>query len=227
MTLRRWLAIPLFGFLAGSLQGCNLPEDEGIQLGVPYRAQESFNYCGAASVLMWRPYDDPRAVISQASIFDWMSNSWPACGSNQLGLEAAVRHFTFSSGVDAYWDFAPDSAYEEVLSRQISSMDSGVPVIAVVNFDHTGVLNGGKWHAEGNYYVWDFVYFHDPAGLANDKILATAWMRQFCPGYWGSCDQILSSSASANWKFHIQAYSDRVVAAGGGMEPRGDWPPAY
>lgn len=226
MTLRKWLAVPLFGVVAGFLQGCNLPEDEGIELGVPYRAQENFNYCGAASVLMWRLYDAPNAVISQESIFNWMSNSYPACGSNQLGIEAAVQHFTFSGG-DAYWDFTPDSEYEEVLSRQISSMDSRVPVIAVVEFNHTGVLNGGKWHGEGNLYVWDFVYFHDPARSANQQFSATEWMRMFCPGFWGHCDQILSASASAAWSFNIQAYSDRVVAAGGGMEPRGDWPPAY
>jgi Papain-like cysteine protease AvrRpt2 len=226
MKRMRWLTIAPFGLLASFFLGCNLPQDQGIKLGVPFRSQVNFNYCAAASVLMWRLYDDPNAEISQESIFTWMSNSYPACGSNQLGVEAAVRHFTFS-GSDAYWDNVAETEYEGVLSRQISSIDSRVPVIAVVDFDHTGVVNGGKWHAEGNYNVWDFVYFHDPGSFANRQISATDWMHEFCPGYWGGCDQIISGAASSAWFFNLKTYSDRVVAAGGGIDPREDWPPAY
>jgi hypothetical protein len=206
------------------LAGCNLPQDQGIKIGVPFRLQDSFNHCGAASVLMWRAADGLEDV-SQQSIYDWMSNFYPACGSNQAGIEAAVRHFTLSGG-DAYWDHSDDTEYEAVLSRQISSIDSSVPVIAVVDFNHTGVLNGGKWHPEGNYNVWDFVYFHDPARGANRQYQATEWMRDwFCPAYWGSCDQVLSLSASGNWIFNLSAYGPRIVPAGGGFNPQGDWPP--
>ena len=209
--------------LASLLPGCNLPRDQGIKIGVPYRSQESFNHCGAASVLMWRA-SDGLSNISQQSIFDWMSSFYPACGSNQAGIEAAVRHFTVS-GSDAYWDHGDDTEYEAMISRQITSMDSRVAVITVVDYDHTGVLNGGKWHQEGSYHVWDFVYFHDPAVRGNWEHQATEWMRRFCPGYWGSCDQVLSFSASGAWINNLAAYGPRVVPAGGGMDPRGDWPP--
>lgn len=222
MKLKTLLSIPL---LASILTGCNLPKDQGIKIGVPYRSQENYNYCGAASVQMWRAKDGLTSV-SQATIFNWMSNYYPACGSNQLGIEAAVRNFTVS-GRDAYWDYAADTEFQDMISRQISSMDSRVPVIAVVDYDHTGVLNGGKWHQEGNYNVWDFVYFHDPALYSNVQYSATDWMHNFCPGYWGSCDQILSSSASAAWYYNLQNYGDDVEPGGGGVDPRDDWPPAY
>lgn len=222
MNLKLGLTVPL---IAGFLAGCGLPEDQGIKIGVPYRSQDNFNYCGAASVQMWRAADGLSAV-SQATIFNWMSSFYPACGSNQLGIEAAVRNFTVS-GSDAYWDYGPDTEFESIISRQISSMDSRVPVIAVVEYDHTGVLNGGKWHQEGGYNVWDFVYFHDPARWGDVQYSATDWMDTFCPGYWGSCDQILSASASAAWYYNQETYGDTVQPAGGGLDPRGDWPPAY
>lgn len=221
MTSRPVLTILL---LANLLVGCNLPRDQGIKIGVPFRFQDSFNHCGAASVLMWRAADDLQEV-SQQSIWDWMSSAYPACGSNQAGIEAAVRHFTVS-GSDAYWDHGDDTQYESMISRQITSMDNGVAVIAVVDFNHTGVLNGGKWHREGSYNIWDFVYFHDPARGSNRQYQATEWMRDwFCPAYWGSCDQILSISASGDWISNLALYGDKVVPAGGGFNPQGDWPP--
>jgi len=221
----KWSAVLTIPLFASLLTGCNLPKDKANKIGVPYRSQENFNYCAAASVQMWRAFDGLTAV-SQQAIFNWMSNYYPACGSNQLGVEAAVRNFT-SSGHDAFWDHGPDTDYEAMISRQITSMDSRVPVITVVNYDHTGVLNGGKWHQEGNFNVWDFVYFHDPALYSNVQYSATDWMREFCPGFWGSCDQILSYNASRAWQYNLQTYGSAVEPAGGGLDPRGDWPPAY
>ncbi len=223
--LMRLHTVLSFTLLASLLAGCNLPKNQGIKIGVPFRSQENFNYCGAASVQMWRAKDG-LSPLSQATIFTWMSNYYPACGSNQAGITAAVNNFTVSGG-DAYWDYAPDTEFQDMIARQISSMDSRVPVIAVVNYDHTGVLNGGKWHQEGNYNIWDFVYFHDPAAYSNVQYSATDWMRTFCPGYWGSCDQILSSSASITWAYNLQNHGTNLEPGGGGIDPRDDWPPVY
>lgn len=209
--MKKWLVVSLLLAVAG----CNLPKDAGFNLGVPFRHQVSYNYCGAASVLMWRLFDGLDDV-GQATIYNWMSSYSPYCGSNQAGIAAAVRYFTLTP--DAYWDFAEDTEFAEITARQITSMDARVPVIAVVDYDHTVVVNGGKWHEEGELNVWDFVYYHDPAQMygANFKATATDWQFMFCPGYWGTCDQIISGAAATFWGYNLQQYGDSVVAAGGG-----------
>lgn len=192
-----------------------------VDLGVPYQAQDPNSFdCGPASVLMWRLYDG-RSEISQQTIGDWMGGT--SCGVHQEDIAAAVNHFTNTS--DAAWDLAGDVEYEGFFSRQITSIDNGVPVIAILDGGlHAGVVNGGKWHenADGNYQ-WDYVYFHDPATVANDYYSAGFWQDVNCAG---ACQQIASFNASEAWAYNLDTYGDDVVVGGGGDGPGGD-PPAY
>lgn len=207
--------------LAACLLACILEPDLGEKLGVPYRAQESFNYCAAASVLMWRLYDG-LPEISQTSIYQYMQSSY--CASNQAAVRDAVNHFTNTH--DAVWDLDLSQHYDRLVSRQVTAFSAGLPVLPVVDYDHMGVLNGGKYHEDGPYEVWDFVYFHDPdpAVGANRKIFSSSWMDTFCPIYLSDCDQIVSSSAVQSWYSFYQSYAESVRLTGR-LSSHGSWPP--
>ena len=191
--------------------GACIPPDTGYMLGVPYRAQDRFNYCTPASVLMWRLYDG-LPEISQTTIFNWMGGQ--GC-TNQLRVRDAVNNFTATH--DVYWDNARSTEYRSMAARQATSIDQGIPVIVVVRFNHTGVLNGGKWHEDNVWDVWDFVYFHDPdpAYGANFRWVAGDWLDQFCPSNQTFCDQIISGSATAAWESNLQVYGGSVQVYGG------------
>lgn len=202
--------------IAGSLVSCGLPENQGIKIGVPYRAQEQFNYCAATCVQMWALYDGVSPTPSQGSIFNYMLNYSSGCGSNLLGVSDAVGQFTYTP--DAYVDLEVNldgTAYEDLSARAITSIESDSPAIVVVNGDHTVVLNGGKWHGEDTRDIWDFVYIHDPAfDLANWRREASDWLEMFCPGYETYCSQVVSSSATLGWSFNLVSYGPWVEIRG-------------
>src|SRR5947209_3000623 len=138
----------VLGLLSALLfSGCNLQPDVGSTLGVPYRSQEQFNYCTPASVLMWRRYDG-LPEVSQTTIFNWMGGTG---STNQIRVAQAVNAFTYTR--DAYWDNAPSSDYKSMAARQITAFSTGTPSIVVVRYDHTGVINGGQYHVQGQYKV--------------------------------------------------------------------------
>lgn len=221
---KRFSRLPSLGMLALVLvapllvraSSCSFfPEGAGVQLGVPYRAQDQLNYCAAAAVLMWRLYDG-RSEISQQSIFNWMGGV--GCTTPPV-VTSAVRNFTFTT--DAFWDKGGGANANEMAARQIASVNYGTPVLAVVDYNHTGIINGGKWHAEANANVWDFVYFHDPDprfGGANLQYSATNWFSRFCSAGQSFCDQIISASASAKWAEYLSDYGSTVRLAGGGRD---------
>lgn len=208
----------LLGLLV--LTGC-IPSGSPIKLGVPYRAQERYNYCTAASISMWRLYDG-LPERSQTYIFNWMGGQ--GC-TTQFAAADAVSFFT-NSGADAYWDNDSSANSDRMAARQITSIDAGIPVMVVVRYDHTGVLNGGKWHEMGASYVWDYVYFHDPDPRygANVYFAANHWLDQFCPSSQTSCDQIISAAATAAWWNNYLTYRSSVVTYG---ESRTEGPPVY
>jgi Peptidase_C39 like family len=211
------LSLFVMGSLALAAGGCGLVGGHpDVKLGVPYRGQDPNSFgCGPASVLMWRLYDG-LPEISQQTIGDWMGGT--SCGVSQQDIADAVNHFTLTS--DAYWDLAGDVEYEAFFSRQITSLDTGVPVIAILDGGlHAGVVNGGKWHVNANGdYQWDYVYFHDPATFANDYYSANLWQNVNCPAG-STCEQIASYGASAAWMSNLSTYGNDVVAGGGGIPP--------
>ena len=198
---------------------CTFGGPGGFKLFVPYVKQAQSNYCTAASVLMWRLYRGEGGV-SQTDIFNWEGGA--GC-TTILRVAQAVVYFT---GVDAYWDYDSDSAYYKLVSRQIASVAYGEPVIPVVRFNHTGVIDGGQWEQPSAYYVWDFVYFHDPdynVGGPDLYIGATDWLQYFCPAGAGRCDQVVSATAVAGWEQDLATYGPNVRVSGGGRSGGGPY----
>jgi len=208
--LRQWGWI----FLAVPLTACGaVGTTNDVKLGVPYVAQDPASFdCGPASVLMWRLYDG-RSRITQQEIGDYMGGT--SCGVTADAIARAVNYFTWTT--DAYVDLAGDIEYEKFLSRQITSIDNSVPVIALIHGGlHAGVVNGGKWHdLQSGYHQWDYVYFHDPLTVANDYYSGDAWKDTNCPPS-SACEQVVSVSASGAWSSNLSTYGSHVVLGGGG-----------
>jgi len=213
----------LFVVLIVPSLACNISRNPDVKLGVPYRAQAPSSFdCGPASVLMWRLYDG-LSEISQQTIANFMGGA--SCGVTSEAIRDAVNHFTYTH--DAFRDLVGDVEYEGFFSRQITSIDSRVPVIAIIDGGlHAGVVNGGKWHeTSGGGYQWDYVYFHDPLTRANDYYSADFWTDTNCPPG-STCEQIASFDAAGAWAYNLTTYGDDVVLGGGGGG-HGGGPPAY
>jgi hypothetical protein len=212
--MKRPGAIALIPVMLSILLGaCNIGSNPDTRLGVPYRAQDPNSFdCGPASVLMWRLYDG-YPEISQQTIGNYMGGT--SCGVSANQIAQAVNYFTGTH--DAYVDLAGDVEYREFLSRQVTSIDSRVPVIALIHGGlHAGVVNGGKWHDNtSGDHQWDYVYFHDPLTVANDYYSGDAWQDTNCPPG-GACQQVASYNASGAWSYNLNTYGDDVVMGGGG-----------
>jgi hypothetical protein len=208
------------------LGGCNLPKNTGIKIGVPYRAQELFqwDYCGPASVQMWLLYDG-RPFVSQSTIYNFMGGS--GSGVSPDALAQAVSRYTWTS--DAFVDYAggagdPETIRRKFFARQITAIDNDDPVMPIADGGyHTGILNGGKWSdsLDGSYRIWDFVYFHDPATFANDYYGAQRWTDYVCGGI-TACQQIISAHIVYAAEQNFANYGWTVYPRGGegpGGEP--------
>jgi len=202
----RWglAALLLCSFACGGLfQGTGAPT-----LGVPYRAQEQFNYCVPASIAMWRAYDGV-PEMSQTQI--WNALGGPPC----TGLDAAfgVRQFT-SSGIDAFLNTTSPSQRDEFFGRQMTSIDSRVPVMVIVSSfrNHVGIINGGSYYLTGSTerYTWNTVLFHDPGIGPDQEFDSAGWIAYTCDPSFGYCGQIISDGATFAWDFHVQAYGSSI-----------------
>jgi Peptidase_C39 like family len=207
---RHTLRLALLLLITPLLGACFIASHPSVDLHVPYRAQAAGSLdCGPASVLMWRLYDG-LPEISQQTIGAWMGGT--CSGVSQQALANAVGYFT--NTFDAYWDFVGDDEIPSFMSRQITSIDSRIPVIAIISFNHAGVVNGGKWHdAGGGFNEWDFVYFHDPSVRANDYYSGGLWIDSNCP-VGSPCEQIISYGASAAWAAHLAQFQSSVIVGG-------------
>ena len=204
--------------LSLALSGCNLSLYERYELGVPFEWQEQSDYCVPASVLMWRLFDGlPR--VSQSSIYNWLGGR--PC--NALDVPSAVNHFT--NTFDAYLDieFSPSSdERDQLVARQIVAEDRGTPVIAIVGpaRNHVGVIDGGKYKKQqGSYYVWEFLFFHDPARGEGLYYTSSDWMEEFCGGGFSHCGQILSNNAITGWTNYYATYRNSIFLYGGDGNP--------
>lgn len=200
------------------LMGCGgiLEQTPDYTMGVPYRAQEQYNYCVPASILMWRLYDG-LPEVSQTTIFNAIG------GAPCDGLDAAdgVALYT-TSGSDVYYDllYTPtEHERDQLIARQITSIDRAVPVIAVApRKNHVGVINGGKYIDMGTHVQWEFLYFHDPDSRigADRKYSGGDWLSAFCEVFDSRCAQVISGYASSGWQAHFDEFSDSVSVYGGG-----------
>lgn len=216
------VALGICAFLLLAATSCTIGpgQSDSVTLRVPYRQQEQWDYCGAASVLMWRLYNG-QSELPQNEIYTWMGGS----GSG-LYPDAIRDGASYYAGMsDAIVDRAaqdPVESQREFFARQISSIDSNTPVIAIVEVGfHAGVIDGGTWtrDAQTNLNVWNDVYFHDPRGFADRSYSSAQWMSHATGGY-NSLTQIVSNSATFNWQSNYDAYGDSMVdSSGGGMGP--------
>jgi hypothetical protein len=214
MIRRHGLSLLGLAMLGVAFSGCGLSPYERYELGVPYRPQDQFNYCVPASVLMWRLYDGLPSV-SQASIFNWIGG--PPCYPDDVPV--AVNHFT--NTFDTYLDIVDNPSgldVEQLVARQITAEDQGTPVIAIVGpqRNHVGVINGGKYKKQGQYYVWEFLFFHDPADGEGLEYSSSHWLQFFCDGGFPFCGQILSSAATTGWQNYHAYYKNWIMLYGGG-----------
>ena len=169
---------------------------------------------------MWRLYDR-LSEISQSSIASYIG--WTPTGVSVPAIVMGVNRFT--NTWDAYWDLPggtgdPDTIKGQFFSRQITSMDAKLPVIAILwGGVHAGVINGGKWHTDSytGLDVWDYVYFHDPdqySGGADRYRTAGTWT--------GQCtSQVLAGRVRDPGNANFYTYGYNV-----GIRGRTDWPPA-
>lgn len=221
-TRHSWLRTYLGCALLGStlLAGCGgtIPEDENVNLGIPYREQDQFNYCVPAAIQMWRLYDD-LPNVSQATIFNWLGGA--PCEPDEV--PDGVDHFTNTN--DAYLDLqnATVTQRKQMIARQVTSYNNSRPVIAVVypSRDHVGVINKGKYVDEGDYWTWDWIRLHNPDPFygANQYHGAQTWIETFCDIGFAYCAQIASSSATAGWSSNQSTYEPYLAIYGGGGPP--------
>jgi len=225
MTRIRWktLLVALVVMCGLMSMACGATSSGDVKLGVPYHAQAQGSLdCGPASVQMWTDYDYG-FYPSQQEIATWMGGT--CSGVSEDTLAAAVNQFTRTD--DAYWDFDAPSNVEAFMARQITSIDNYTPVIAIIDFKHAGVVNGGKWHQEGNWYQWDYTYFHDPEVRANDDYPSARWHLVNCPP--GQiCSQIISTIMTQGWVQNQNSYGDQIYdssgcGGGGGCTPENQY----
>ncbi|RMH17083.1 MAG: hypothetical protein D6696_16650 [Acidobacteria bacterium] len=197
---------------------CNIGSQQRFLLRVPYRAQERGSLdCGPASVLMWRLYDG-LSEISQSVISESMGGT--CFGTSEQKIADAVNEFTLTR--DAIWDLSSGIDPAGFMSRQITSIDTLTPVIAIINGGfHAGVVNGGIWsQLEPGLYQWDSVYFHDPDLGPNVVFSASAWIDASCaPGT--PCSQIISVSASGLAQFNLTTFGPAIRVRGSSGSPGG------
>ena len=179
-----------------------------FSLGVPWYQQQGPQYCGAASVQMWAGFD--RLFFTQSGIATTMGLD-PAHGVDRGAIQLGVNRFT-SSGSTAQLAYACCTGDFRAIfdSGEITSMNSRVPVLSIVNGGlHAGVVDGGEWHLndDGTLYVWDTVFFHDPEIRPDITFLASDW-----DNYTES--HIITPSALAAAQSNYSQYGGVVVERG-------------
>lgn len=195
--------------------GCGATNQNEVKLGVPFHTQalDSLD-CGPASVQMWAHYDRDSNIFSQEQIRNWMGGTSSGVSPEQIA--DAVDYFTYTN--DATWDFEGYNVYRDFFARQITSIDNYTPVIAIVDFNHAVIVNGGLWHDENidgeTYYLWDYTYFHDSLRRANLKFGSEAWINHNCPPS-QICSQIISQSAISAWGSNMAGVGGSVYESSG------------
>jgi hypothetical protein len=199
------------GAFALVLTSCFIWSRPAPELNVPFFSQkiDSFD-CGPATVQMWAGYDRGTANLpSQQQISQFMGGT--TFGTHPRKIADAVNFYTFAS--DARWDFAAAEFEEEsFFSRQITSINSRRPVIAIIDGGfHAVIVIGGTWHpTENGYRIWDYTHFHDPLVGPRIRWASATWIPSNCPPG-GACQQIVEWSAIAQSGSNLSAYGYSVL----------------
>ncbi len=175
-------------------------------------------------------HDDQPVGLDIASLPDPLrpSGTTDACGTFSYRIADGVSAFTVS-GSDAIWDADDYDNLGYFIARQITSIDTSIPALAIAGSFHAGVVDGGHHHeipGTGGMNAWDYVYFHDPLIGPDRYYDAGEWLNEMCSFSGDSCEQIISSSATGGWYNNYNLYGQAVVVGGGRERPGGD-PPSY
>lgn len=224
-TRRRSAWLAGFGLLLvlSAGVGCKITVGGGgsygnLYLAVPYFSQGNFLLCVPTSVLMWRRYDG-LGYISPANIGSQMGCP-PSVGCALDEIADGVAAFTVT-GNDAYLDDYggvvgdPIDLAARFFSRQITSLNNGVPVIAIVNGGlHAVVPFGGHFStAYGGLKRWDYIRVRDPWDGDDIQYTAGVWMDL-------NAHQVVSSSAINGWEGNAQTYGNSMRVRGAYQFPR-------
>lgn len=203
--------------------GCKITVGGGgsygnLYLPVPYYSQGNFLLCVPTSILMWRKYDG-LSYIAPATIANQMGCP-VSVGCNQDVIAGGVASFTVT-GYDAYMDDPggvvgdPTDMIAQYFSRQITSLDNGVPVVALVDGAlHAVVPFGGSFTtAHDGLKRWDYVRVRDP--WDDDDV-------QYTAGVWMDLNgrHIISSSATMGWQGNAYTYGNNLRVRGAFQFPR-------
>lgn len=195
-----------------TVTGCGAVSSGDVQLGVPFHAQAVGSQdCGPASVQMWADYDYYAAPPTQAEISQWMGGStW---GVSEQTIADAVNHYTRTG--DAIVDYEGRIDADRFMAKQITSIDNYAPVIAIVDFNHAVVVNGGQWRQEGSWYQWNYTYFHDARKYGNRRFGSAEWIDHNCPPNQATCVQIISQIMTEGYIQNLNSYGDQVYDSSG------------
>lgn len=216
-----------------TIGGCKITIGGGgsygnLNLGVPHYHQPDIFLCGPTSVLMWRVFNGLSYYTPQ-QLGDLMGCPWRTSGCSREQIADGARRYT-SSGYDAYVDDYggignPDVLIAQYMSRQITSVNNGVPVIAIIeNNSHAVVVHAGNYTTAANgLKQWDYVDVNDP--------LRSSGYRRWVAGDWMSVNihQVISRAATSGWEDNFNQWGDEIQARGwNGWPPMdGEWPPEY
>ncbi len=209
-------AAVLTGVLLSSLAsigGCKITIGGGgstgnLNLYMPYVNQlAGTQYCGVASVLMWR-YKDGYSTMDQNQLASMMGCS-ASTGCNLEAIRYGVNAFTFTHDavIDDYGGVGdPDQLRAEFHARQLQSLSMGYPVIAIIdNVSHAVVPNKGRYStATDGLKRWDYVNAHDPSDIANRYFPAGEWMDRVI---WN----IVGTSAMGGWQTSLSTHGNIYV----------------
>jgi hypothetical protein len=204
-----WRLGPLIIMIV-ALSGCGVGQNQNTTLRVPFRPQDSADYCTAACIQMWQAYNGVPETPQQV-IYNFYGGS-----SGAKDMQAwAVNYYAFGGGGDVAYimDFADlpnetgDDMWRRSCAKEITSIDSNTPVIALIRHGiHSTVIDGGHWHPEGDKYMWDSLYVHDPSHFSGDDYYDPIIWRSELDGGRNLVEHIMSSSASANWLVNYGSY---------------------
>jgi hypothetical protein len=192
------------------------PQQGSASAGVSYVAQPGEGYCVPACVLAWRLHDGLPSV-SQDEILAYMGGT-PSSGTSETRVASGVNNYTYTH--DAILDYGLGGAYSDdqgrFLSRQISSVNAGVPVIALANSGlHAIVIDGGSWHTDSNNgnHVWDTIQYMDPS-FGFGSWFPGDLIGSLCPYDYVPCRQVINSDASNSGSSNFDQYGGVTEARG-------------
>ena len=203
------MAIVAIGSILLLANTCYVEPPQGNKnASVPYVAQIGSLYCTAACVLSWRLHDG-LSTLSQDVILTAMGGT-PSTGVAEQSVPAGVNLYTNTH--DARHEYGAGGAYSDdqgrFFSRQITSINNGVPVIAITESGfHAVVVDGGAWHTNSvnGFRVWDSAEYMDPAfGFAT--VSPADLIYTMCPSDFISCRQIIGSNASSSGNSNYGSY---------------------